>query len=229
MKNLQVMKNLSTVKEEQRTTDDRSYSDLFKNVNKKLIEHGFGENLDSLDDALIQNPHLYNACNKLYANLQRHRCVFLLSNSGDIMWKIHAYFPVLYAINNLGQSVHRTTVKNLIDSILSKDESSKKLEFKQSLTVFTGILYPDPRLNTMGPSIEYIFEDVICNSNPNKKIVFTAYNYFGNRTTAINDGSHRLQTYYSSKLEDIFKRNVDLLFINTPSEVRSSWLKEEDE
>ena len=109
------------------------------------------------------------------------------------------------------------------------EDYGKKIEFKQSLTLFTGILYPDARLSSMGPSIEYLLEDTICNSNPNKKIIFTAYNYFGNREKAINDSSHRLCTYYSPKLDDIFKKNVDLLYVPTQSDIRTSWLPEGDD
>lgn len=218
------MKTLLAVKKEQANENGRSHSSLFTSVNKKLIENGFSGNLDLLDRVLSDNPHFYETCNRIHYRLQKHRCVFVVCNSGDVMWKIHAYFPVLYAINNLGKSVYRVTVKKLIDSLLDKDNYNKKLEFKQSLSVFTGILYPDPRLNSMGPSIEYVLEDIICNTNPSKKVLFTAYNYFGNRDNAITDCTHRLRTYYSPKLEDIFKRNVDLLYINSPAEVRSSWL-----
>ena len=224
MKNSKSLKTLAAVRREHQSEDARSYSALFTMVNKKLIENGFSENLDLLDGVLAENPFFYDACNRIHSKLQKHRCVFVLCNSGDIMWKLHAYFPVIYAINNLGKSVYRVTVKKLIDSLLSRDDYGKKLEFKQSLSMFTGILYPDPRLNSMSPSVEYLLENVICNNNPSKKILFTAYNYFGNRENAINDSTHKLRTYYSPKLEDIFKRNVDLLYINTPSEVRSSWL-----
>lgn len=223
------MKTLSSVKEEQKSLNGGDYGELFKTVNDKLIANGFGENLKTLDVTLTENPYFHTACNKINAKLEKHKCVFVLCNSGDIMWKIHAYFPVIYAINDLGKSVYRTTVKNLIDSLLSKDDSSKKLELRHQLSVFTGILYPDPRLNSMGPSVEYMFEDSICNSSPGRKMLFTAYNYFGNRENAINDSTHRLRTYYSPKLEDIFKRNVELLYIDTASEVRNSWLSGDED
>ena len=100
-------------------------SKLYESIRYKLINNGYGNDLSSLSDFLHKNPKFIEHCNYLQEGLTEHKTILVLIDDSDLLWNIHNYFPVLYALNNKGEAVHRTTIKILLDNLLDKEVSEQ--------------------------------------------------------------------------------------------------------
>jgi hypothetical protein len=189
-------------------------------VKQKLVENGFGFDLENLKGYVTNNSNILDYCYQIQQGLLKEKSVLALIDSSEILWDVHKYFPVLYAINNIGESVFRASIRDIIDSILDKEAAIQYVKkLSQNMILISNVFTGDNRLAVMAPSLEGILEPLIFT----KKMVFTSYAPRSKFADAKKDAMFKLETFYSPCLGNTFSQNVLPIFIKTREEKKSLW------
>lgn len=195
-------------------------SKLYEDIKFKLINNGFGNDLSSLSSFLKKNPKFLEHCNYIQAGLSKHKTILVLIDDSDLLWDIHNYFPILYALNNKGAAVYRTTIKILLDNLLDKEVSTQlSSRLYKDLVILSNIFSGDNRLASLSPSVEGLIEPIL----HNRKIMFTATTAKGSFSEAKKNAMYKLRTFYSQEMEQTFSYKVAPLFIQTRESKKSLW------
>jgi len=200
--------------------DDSSSASLYRNIKCKLNEHGFGRDMESLSSFLTKNPKFLSHCNYIQDGLDKHNAVIVLIDDAELLWDIHKFFPILYALNNTGQSVYKVAIKFLLDRIVDRkqnEEISKSLD--KNLIVISNMFHGDNRLSAFSASLEGLFDPLIFK----RKVVFTSHTIKSDFFDAAEDAMYKLRTFYSPSFAQTFETNVAPLFIKVRESKKSLW------
>ena len=193
---------------------------LHEVVKHKLREYGFGKDLASLSTFLKQSISFMDHCNYIQSGLSKHKSIIVLIDDSSLLWNIQNYFPVLYALNNPGEAVHRTTIQMLLDDILNKEISGQlSKRFYKDLVILSNLFSGDNRLSSLSTSIEGLIEPII----HERRIMFTAHTIKDSFTEAKREAMYKLRNFYSPELEQTFSRKVAPLFIQIKENRESLW------
>jgi len=193
---------------------------LHETIKHKLRENGFGKDLSSLSNFLKQSPSFLEHCNYIHSGLSKHKSIIVLIDDSNLLWKIHDYFPVIYALNNSGEAVHRTTIQMLLDDILNKEISGQlSKRFYKDLVILSNLFSGDNRLASLAPSVEGLIEPVI----HERRMMFTAHTTKDSFSEAKREAIYKLRHFYSPELEQTFSRKVAPLFIQIKENKESLW------
>lgn len=200
--------------------DDLSSPSLYNKIKYKLNEYGFGQDMAALSSYLIKNPKFLEHCNYIQEGLNEHSAVLVMIDDAELLWDIHKFFPILYALNNAGQSVYKVAIKYLLDRIVDReqnDEIPKSLD--KNLVVVSNMFHGDNRLSAFSASLEGLFTPLIFK----RKVVFTSHTIKNNSADAAEDTMYKLRTFYSPSFAQIFETNVAPLFISVRKSKKSLW------
>ena len=194
---------------------------LFKRVRGKLVESGYGPQILELSIFLEKNPEFLEVCDKIQIGIDSHNAILLLVNDMKLIWDIHKFFPILYALNNLGKSVFRINMKHLIDGFLEKDKDNAEFEkkFYQNLALFSNIFSGDIRISAWAASIEGLITPLMFT----KRVVFSAFTTKIDSKSAREEAMQRLKTLYSPAFEQNYVAHVAPIFIQTFKSKASLW------
>ena len=200
--------------------DDISSPSLYRKIKYKLNEHGFGQDMAALSPYLVKNPKFLEHCNYIQEGLNEHSSVLVMIDDAELLWDIHKFFPVLYALNNTGQSVYKVAIKYLLDRIVDReqnDEIPKSLD--KNLVVVSDMFHGDNRLSAFSASLEGLFNPIIFK----RKVVFTSHTIKSSAADAAEDTMYKLRTFYSPSFAQIFETKVAPLFITVRKSKKSLW------
>ena len=201
--------NLRSLKELENSAEDRISLQRIKN---NLRAYGFGGDLETLDSFLADNKKFISDCSKLLPFLPEKKAIILITESKEFIWNFHKYFPVLFALNFLGKSVFRTTMKLLIDRLLDKETSDSLFQsINQNLVIFSDLLRGDNRITAMESSIEGILTSILYT----RKVIFTAQSSRLSEKEACNDVMYKIRSLYSSEIEAMFMESTRPVVIRT--------------
>lgn len=220
---MQALKDLITMRREVARKPGLESATLLKIVEDRLIQYGFDKSLHLIQSYIDENPDFMNKANLINEAVMSSRVTFLLVNNAELLWAVHNYFPILFAINNLGKSVYRTTMNTLMNRLLDKDDDDRNMDIRQHLCIFSNIFSADGRIGSMASSIDSIFTQTIFTTF-DKRIIFSAVTPIQDRGEAIRDVTHKLESIYSAELALAIKQQATLLFIPNSFKIHDSWL-----
>lgn len=200
--------------------DDSFSPSTYKKIKYKLNEFGFGKDMETLSPFLIENPKFLGHCNYIQSGLNEHKSVIVMIDDATLLWDIHRFFPILYALNNIGDSVYRIAIKHLLDRIVDREQNeeiSKALDKK--LVMISNMFHGDNRLSAFSASLEGLFHPLIFK----RKVVFTSHTIKSNAADAAEDTMYKLRSLYSPSFAQIFETKVAPLFINVVKSKKSLW------
>jgi hypothetical protein len=200
---------------------DTSEAFLYKEIKNKLIENGFGLDLSSLSKFLDDNPFFMSHCNKIKKALLEHNSALVIIDTSQLLWEIHKYFPLIYALNSpKGESIFKISLKHLLDSLLDKDISAEMpSRINKDLVMIGNIFSGDNRISSMSSSLEGIIEPLIFS----RKVVFTAHTLQIIPSKIKEDTMYKLRTFYSPAFEQTFQFKVTPVIIQTCESKKSLW------
>ena len=191
----------------------------YHTVKNRLQENGFGSDMRDLPSFLANNPKFLEDCNTVQEGICAHNAVVVLIDSMGLLWNIHKYFPILYALNNLGNSVFRTTIKLLLDGLLDRDSIEFERRLSQNLVVISNMFGGDNRLASFASSIEGLVIPIMFR----KKIIFTAHTTETSFNSAIDNATLKLNNLYSPSLAQAFVEHTYPIFLQTRASKESYW------
>lgn len=222
------MRKLKNFKELLKEQEGIFQSDLtpVEFTKSKLESCGYDKDLKTLEESLESKPDLVSSMDEVYNFISEAKCTLLIVNNSTLLWDLHAYFPIMYALNEPGKSVYRTYPKALIDTFLNRSNAAASLGKKNHLCLISNIFFGDPRLASMSQSIGTLFEELIRGAYKNKRVLFSAPVWQEDRKEALKHVSYLLREIYSPAIENLFKTTVDVLFINKPAKIKDCWLED---
>lgn len=217
------LKDIKTIREEVNSSKNPNYINLFESTEDILNKYGFAASMGKIQEALEGDPNILPKMQSIYDVLSTERTALVVANNTQIVWDVYNYFPILYSINNLGKSVYRITMNNLMNKLLDKDDLGRNLEQRQYLNLFSSIFFADARINSMSSSIESVIVQSIFTTYP-KKIVLSATSPYYRKDEIIRDITHRISTVYSPELCNVIQQQAQLVILQEPVKPNSSWL-----
>jgi hypothetical protein len=194
--------------------------ELFKKVMSKLHKYGYYNDIKNLDDFLTRNPLFLDKAGKVMEEIESSDFVMVIADTYGFLSNMYSYFPILYAINDIGKSVFRIDTTFLISSLLDREKMDMVPKWlKQNLVIFNNIFKGDNRLSSMSASIEGLFTDFV----ENRKIVFTSFSMAPTFKEAKEDILHKTRAIYSPYFEAMMKEAVKPVHIRVNGSGVSLW------
>jgi hypothetical protein len=174
---------------ERKATGIEEVDSLETIVYEKLLENGYA--MFDLQKIPHDDPVFLDTCARLMKGLEEHNWVVIVSNSKRLLRELGSVFPVIYAINNLGESVITLNGDELLDVIMvnSNDRDlDKKQVLRQSLIYIHDFMSKSKVLGTIETGVDSFLDGCI-----SRKLIIDIYSEQANRNTALQNAFNKIE------------------------------------
>lgn len=198
----------------------------------RLAQSGFGEDLKNLVILFDKHPDYLSKFDEINNYLEEYRYVLVITNDHQFNTAIYSSFPILYALNTLGESVFRLSMRALILQLLNSNAAEFNADgnfdlpdnkffssMKRNVVLFYNILDGDNRLSSMCSSIIGIINSL--SHDCRRKLLFTHVTGTSSEEVAKKNTMERISHVYSENMSVLFKDTVKPVFFKR--EGKSLW------